>query len=135
MTTPTEVQVPMDARDPVDEARRVDESLTAAQKLYMKRQKRNLYMKGYRSHQKIIPTFAGLQRYRGSTLRFTSSNGTPLSASIVENELRMTADHGEGMMQEAIHVLPEDLKLRRKFVKDAVLLCYQTCLMNRSLIK
>ena len=114
-------------RDPLEEAHRIDSSIRAEQKLRIKRQKRNLYMRGYRCHLKSLPTWSALNRYRGSTLKYLSKNGSSRSAMLTAyaNNLIVTCND-DGMFLETVHVLDADPKLARKFVKSTILLSYES---------
>ena len=116
-------------RDPIDEAKRVETSIQEAIKLQMKRSKRNAYMQLYRAHRKSLPTWAGLSRYKDSELRFKSRDGTPMSARLASLTLTLCADRC-GMFEEACHMLPDDPKLHRKFVTDAIIRTYETGMLN-----
>ena len=92
-----------------------------------KRQKHNEYMRHYRAHQRLLPTYAGLLRYKKSPISFDSSRGMLCNAQIIDKTLVIRIQHGPidtGMLEQREFTLPDtDIK---KFVNREILSAYRT---------
>ena len=89
-----------------------------------KRQKHNEYMRHYRAHQRLLPTYAGLLRYKKSPISFDTSRGMLCTAQLIDKTLVIKIQHGVGMLEQREFDLPcEDIK---KFINHAILAAYRT---------
>ena len=96
----------------------------AQRRLCTKRLTRNAYMKKYRAHQRLLPTYAVLTRFR-SPIKFSTSSGIRCNAEIVNGDLHVRLHYDTSLCEDNISFLPACPIEARKIVAGAVIKAYK----------
>ena len=106
-------------------------SVTAAQgpdmsvsHIMEKRRTRNAYMKKYRAHQRLLPTYAVLTRFR-SPIKFSTSSGIRCNAEIFNGDLHVRLHHDTSLCEDHISFLPACPVQAKKIVAMAMIRAYK----------
>ena len=97
----------------------------AQRRLCMKRLTRNAYMKKYRAHQRLLPTYAVLTRFR-SPIKFSTSSGIRCNAEIFNGDLHVRLHHDTSLCEDHISFLPACPVQAKKVVAMAMIRAYKS---------
>ena len=115
---PADVPVVMTAED-------LSDVVSTVTRLMEKRRTRNLYMKKYRAHQRLLPTYAVLMRFQ-SALKFTSQSGVECNTEIMGTNLHIRLHHDTIFQEDRIYCLGEfDRVAAKRIVSKAILMAYK----------
>ena len=98
-----------------------DAQILASTRLAAKRTSRNAYMKKYRSHLRLLPTYAVLMKFQGSAIKFNTASGVQCSASIKDDALYINVPHD----CTNICILPTDIREAKKIVAATILAAWK----------
>ena len=96
----------------------------AQRRLCVKRLTRNAYMKKYRAHHRLLPTYAALSRFR-SPIKFSTSSGIRCNAEIFNDNLHVRLHHDTSLCEDHISFLPSCPVMAKKIVSVAMLQAYK----------
>ena len=96
----------------------------AQRRLCVKRLTRNAYMKKYRAHHRLLPTYAALSRFR-SPIKFSTSSGIRCNAEIFNDNLHVRLHHDTSLCEDHISFLPSCPVMAKKIVSMAMLQAYK----------
>ena len=96
----------------------------AQRRLCVKRLTRNAYMKKYRAHHRLLPTYAALSRFR-SPIKFSTSSGIRCNAEIFNDNLHVRLHHDTSLCEDHISFLPSCPVMAKKIVAVAMLQAYK----------
>ena len=96
----------------------------AQRRLCTKRLTRNAYMKKYRAHQRLLPTYAVLTRFR-SPIKFSTSSGIRCTAEIFNDDLHVRLHYDTSLCEDHISFLPTCPIEAKKIVAGAMIKAYK----------
>ena len=96
----------------------------AQRRLCVKRLTRNAYMKKYRAHHRLLPTYAALSRFR-SPIKFSTSSGIRCNAEIFNGDLHVRLHHDTSLCEDHISFLPTCPVQAKKIVAEAMIRAYK----------
>ena len=117
--------VPVVTNTLVMTAEDLSDVVSTVTRLMKKRHARNLYMKKYRAHQRLLPTYAVLMRFQ-CAIKFTSQSGVECNTEIMGSNLHIRLHHDTIFQEDRIYFLADfDRVEAKKIVSKAIIKAYK----------